>query len=440
MILTAGLITTPVYCNKILLIVKVGSDDDCLFQDTPTGSVVPSTWSVEPAQMATGASLGLGDGNYAAIKFYTLDANAYEIDYPLQLTLTGRVGAGPGGRFPVVVQEHSGAASTAMAARRGTVGVVSDTAPFYLANFVATAVGRPILPTTDFANGATVILSWDSNGDRYALWRKMETAPFWTGSETTCSFTGPTNDTPYFLVATSNDPDVTGPLYDTITITIANPDLASRTARISTKLWSQSVTQLDGGATITGGDVTVSGGTLHAKAGAIIDPAPDSRLALSVNGGANIGGLWGATVNGGATINPAPGSSHALSVNGGAAVNGDLSAAGPVSLFGKAGVIDPKPGVAYPAATDGFLMGFVNNPGDLGLNSLGYLFLENSDGVVASCTGGNMTARYADQESNNGSAMLPVRRGATYNVSIFVPDGFQCPPITIWWMPLGASL
>ncbi|MET1110069.1 MAG: hypothetical protein ABWX67_00935 [Allosphingosinicella sp.] len=230
--LAAGLITTPVYCDKILVIVKVGSDPDCLFDEVPTGSVVPSTWSVEPAQIATGTSLGLDDGDYATIKFYTVDPGACEIDYPLTLTLTGMVGNGPGRVFPIHIQENSGTTATGLSKHAGAVGVESGTAPFYLANFVATANGAPLLPCTEFTNGAAVRLSWESNGDRYALWRKGETAPFWTGVETTCSFAGPATDTTYFLIATSPDPDVTGPLYDTLTLTITNPDLTPKSVEI----------------------------------------------------------------------------------------------------------------------------------------------------------------------------------------------------------------
>ncbi|MET1110067.1 MAG: hypothetical protein ABWX67_00925 [Allosphingosinicella sp.] len=299
--LTAGLITTPVYCDTILITVKVGSDPDCLFQDTPTGSVVPASWSAEPAQMATGASLGLDDGEYATIKFYTDDPGACEIDYPFALTVAGTVGNGPGGVFPIHIQENSGATGTGLSKHAGTVGVESGTAPFYLANFVATAAGSPLLPCTEFTNGAPVTLSWESNGGRYALWRKGETAPFWTGVETTFCFTGPATDTTYFLIATSPDPDVTGPLYGALTLTISNPDLTPRSVTVAGKLRVKGATTLSGGASVASG-LTVSSG--------------------------------GASITGDTTITGAATATALTVTSGGAAITGNASASGTLTVGG----------------------------------------------------------------------------------------------------------
>ena len=120
--------------------------------------------------------------------------------------------------------------------------------------FAATGTD-PRVPCTEFANGAPIKLSWESNGTSFKITMKDGTEVY-AGSETHCTLeNGVASDTTFFLVAsvTGNPGQHEDPagseafhLYDTLTVTIFNPHLTPRTV----------VTRGD---FATGGTLTVQG-------------------------------------------------------------------------------------------------------------------------------------------------------------------------------------
>jgi hypothetical protein len=233
--LSVSPIVAPVYCNAVVLSVRIGTQDGCVFATPPAASVSLADWTHDPVVVGPGSAIGLGAGTFASYAFTTDNPAAYLINYPLSFHLEGLMAPIPGD-FSIPITERAGRSSdpSSFSTNQGSAPVSTIDPSFYVENFVATADGAPTVPRSQFANGATIVFSWESNGSSFALYRKDETTPFWTGTATTWTLkTGPSTDTTFILQASSTtgdladagNPNATRILYRSLTLTIANPDL-----------------------------------------------------------------------------------------------------------------------------------------------------------------------------------------------------------------------
>jgi hypothetical protein len=303
---------------------------------------------------------------------------------------------------------------------------------------------------SEFGNGADILFEWESNGTFFQVYEKNNPVPIYAGTQTTFTLTGGVaTDTTFILVAMMTFNPATGKpqsgfapiyLYETLTITITNPDLTPKSSNIS------------GNASV-GGTLGVSGNTslANANVSGTLGVSGQSNLgnaqvggALGVSGTSNlanaiVGGTLSASGNStlsGTAIN------GALGVSGAATLNGGLYATNsPIGMLTGAQSVSPA---TYSANTDGFVVGVV--AGASNVNQLCYTFIYggNSDGVSVRSLGGNVAAFDTDwtkwSGNNQNSFMFPVRKGTSWWVSVWNPSTNQTnAPTTFYWIPMGRN-
>ena len=137
--------------------------------------------------------------------------------------------------------------------------------------------------------------------------------------------------------------------------------------------------------------------------------------------------------------------SGALSVAAMATFNGGISGnGGTVSIFGSPQIITP--GLYSAAPTDGFILGTVDSGSILTLPCIYYIY-GSTEGFTASALGGNVgyfgltpNGPIAGQAGNVGNFLLPVRKGATWNVGVTQLQTNQTnAPYSFYWISLGAG-
>jgi hypothetical protein len=358
--LSVAPIVAPVYCDTVILSVKIGTDDGCLFATPPAASVSSADWTHDPVKIVQGADIGLGDGTYASYTFSTDNPGVYLINYPLSFSLEGLMAPIPGD-FSIAITEQAGTTSdpSSFTTNQGSAPISTSNPDFYLSNFIASVVGTPTVPCTQFANGASIVFSWESNGSSFSLYRKNETTPFWSGTATTTTLTaGPSTDTTFILQATSTTsarsregaPEATQLLYDALTITISNPDLTPNSVQATANV--------------------AVGGTLNVTSN------------VTVGGTVNV-----ATIAATGT-NPIQINGSGLAVNGSASVTTDFTATGQGSFGGNVtvgGTLNVE--TLYNADPNNYLAvrGF-------GLGVYGSMGISDSLGVMGNCTFAGVTA------------------------------------------------
>jgi len=451
---------SPVYCNQIVIAVPVGSDAPSLFAQTPAGSVNTATWTVT-TQILKGSSLfgGLAaDQDYASFTYNCPTAADFLISYNLVFGVFGPVNTTTGD-VQIAIQETSGTSSdpATFTAKVGYIPLHKQYPQFYLHNLVATSPSAPTVPCTDFPLGAPIVLDWESNGTYFQVFQKDQPAPIYSGTATTCTISGgASRDTSFILAASvTGSPGQDTPqggyqpiyLYDSVSVTIANPALAPSTVGVSGSLSVGGASTL--AATTTGALTAASASVTGAVHGGSLSTGGNLTATGSVNlGGTNAAGL---TVSGGSTLNGATvngaltgtgwASLNSLTVSGGLSVR-----TAPVSLLGQGVLLAQGTSVAQQwvlARTDGFAIAQVLTPGDNGKSSFayGYLYTAGTWFQVQGGTVGSFGAGWQDVMNNNPNVMsIPIQNGTYWSYAAGNAGGNQLDsPIQIWWFPMGAA-
>jgi hypothetical protein len=406
--------TPAAFGNQIVIAVPVGAGG--IFQQPPTVEVNTGKWVISSQDIVKGKVLGLvADQDFATFIFDCQNQADFSITYNFVISLSGLVTATPGA-LDLAIQETSGTTDdpSQFGTNSGTFTLEVVSPVFYLKNLVATATGAPTVPRTELAAGVDINLQWESNGTWFQVYKKGETAPFWSGSQTTTKLTGGVStDTTFFVIAAmTGDPsqDQTAGfntifLFENITVTISNPVLTPTSIA-------------------TSGDVTVGGN-------------------LSVQGTAGITGLTtlgSLTTTGAATLASAV-VSGPLNVTGGATIGGGLTGTGSAVAM-LTGAVAVQPGT-FMAATDGFALGVVAWPPNVEDASVGIVG-GGTDSIVVYATGGNLgifgSQRTYGEASNGNMFILPVRQGASWWVNAQQGSGNEAAaPTAFYWFPLGSN-
>jgi hypothetical protein len=314
---------TTAYCSQIVIAVQVGNDAGSLFAQTPAAGVNTGKWTSSAVKMVPGKALGSTGGTWAQFIFTCQQSTDYDISYPLVFSFAGQVNT-VAGDCSIAVAEASVTSGTPPGTpdNQGTFTVTLAQPQFYLVNFVTTATGSPTVPCTQFNNGDTINLFWESNGAWFEVYKKGDSTPFYSGAQSTCSLPGIATDTTFFLIASSAAPAAGfTPVqrYAGLTVTVTNPDLTPKTVRSSGNVSVGSALTVTGTATVTGNlavggpggaapnsTLTVSGATTL-MSNLVVGVAGASSATTTLNGNLTIGvpGQFAATlfVTGATTIN-----------------------------------------------------------------------------------------------------------------------------------------
>ena len=314
--LSVAAASTAAYCNKIQIAVPIGDEASDLSAATPANSVNTAKWSMTLAEIIDGSDIGLQAGkSYARYTFQTRAPADNKIDYDFVIGLVADVNRATG-TFDYLIQETSGSTNdpASFTPKKAVFELDKTTPQFYLNNFVATTTAAPTVPATEFANSAPIRLAWESNGTFFEIFEKNTAAPVYSGSASTFTLAGGAKtDTTYILVAsvTTGSAGSGGGgyepifLYESLTITISNPDLTPSSVAVS-------------------GNQTV-GGTLGVTGKSSLQDTAISTLAVS--GNETIAGTLGVT--GKTTLHDTAMAS--ATVSGNQTVGGTLHASGAVT-------------------------------------------------------------------------------------------------------------
>jgi hypothetical protein len=435
--------------------VPVGTDPNNLFAPSPTPSASCNTakWAISSMVMKSGRDLGLdNDIQYSVFTFDCRAQSDFLINYNLVFGVQGQM-TEITSDCTIQIQENSGTTNDPNSfTKKQTSYTLTAYAPqFYLQNFVATAPTAPTVPATQFANGADIQFSWESNGSYFQLYQKNVATPIYSGMQTTFKLSGGVaTDTTFFLVAMmSGNPSGDSPsngyqpiyLYDALTITITNPDLTPRSAVISGNAGVSGAFGVAGPTTL--GNTSV-GGTLGVTGQATLGNANVGGT-LGVSGQTNLGN---AVVGGTLTANgqsslKSTSVAGTLGVSSLASFSGGLTAlSNPISMITGAQVVGPG---TYTAPTDGFVVGYVMRPSDVGKLCATWIYGSTS-GINVGALGGNVgmfkpsNSWQKVQAINPQSFTFPVRKGATWSVSVQnSSDNEINAPTVFYWIPFGTA-
>jgi Chaperone of endosialidase len=309
--------TTAVYCNQIVLAVPVGVDAGSLYTETPGSSVNTNNWSLT-AQLRPASQLGLpGDENYATFIYDCQIAQDFLINYNLVFGVLGFVQSTPGDVM-LAIQEQSGTTSdpSTFTLKSAQIPLQKSVPQFYMKNFVATVPSSPTVPTAEFQVGSPINFEWESNGTYFQLFAKGSTQPVYAGTATNFQLpAAPATETTYFLVGSvTGDPGQDTPqggyepiyLYDALTVTISNPELAPTSIVVGQTLNVTGATTLSATSTgpLTSASANISG-ALQAGGLAVTGTTSlgdvTSSGTMTVPGQSNLGSL---TVTGQTRLGP----------------------------------------------------------------------------------------------------------------------------------------
>lgn len=310
--------------------------------------------------------------------------------------------------------------------------------PFYLQSFIANTVGGK-QPVSEFANGAPIQLSWDSNGTAFTVYAAGDADPVYSGPSTSCVIeAGRTDTTTFILSATVTGGGQSGTpapgfetvtLYDALTVTISNPDETPRSVGAGT-LTVDGATTLKGDTALT---TAVIAGTLGVNGATRLDGGL-SASALTVNG---VSSLQGVSANA-ATIN------GSLQVTGSAQL-ANLTASA-LSVQSSVAMLNPKgigPG-SYTPSSDGLIAGTAAWPSDPSAKSMTFVWGRGAGGFTAWGVGGNYVSYLNGSGSytmcnNAGSFVLPVARGVGFAMGVMNVGGGVEAPTSFLWVPFGLN-
>ena len=449
--------TQPVYCDTVLVAVPVGPEANILFvaSPPPTAYCNTSKWAITTVEIKSGRELGLdNDLQYASFTFQPRAQNDYLINYNLVFGVQGPMTQIIADCM-IKIYENSGTTNNPndFTLKETSFKVSASTPQFYLQNFATTAPASPTVPATEFANGADIQFSWESNGTFFEIYQKSVAKPIYSGTQTNFKLRGGVaTNTSFFLVAMmSGNHGGDQPfgnyqpifLYDALTITISNPDLTPRSAIIS-------------GDAHVGGTFGVTGQTNLGKTivGGTLTATTEQTNLGNVNVGSKLD-VTGQTTLGKTTVDSTldvtgqtnlknTGINGTLDVTQLATLNGGLTAvAGAVSMLKGAEKVSPG---GYVAKTDGIVVGYIGAPIDPYKFSLAGIRGWTSEGIDVAAQGGNIGAFQPGNDwrkwaiNNPQSFTFPVRKGATWNVAVSNYSGNEVnSPASFWWLPLGSA-
>jgi len=268
-----------IYCNEVILWIPIGEEGDAFSEKAPVASVNSTKWviesSIEKKRSPVNDTLEI---NCAVYTFSTRDKADNLINYNLVLGITGFANDSAG-QFVVTVKENSGTDPDLdkFTLKTAKFPLSKNTPEFYLKNFIATTLATPLLPCSEFANGADIRLSWESNGTWFKIFRKNDAKEIWEGPET--NFTvlkgTPSNTTFILSACVIGKPDKDGVknfqpiyLYDALAVTISNPDLTPRTIATSGNVVVNGALEVTGATklhntSVEGSYVVVGKSTMH---------------------------------------------------------------------------------------------------------------------------------------------------------------------------------
>lgn len=301
-----------VYCNHIVIRVPVGLEPTDFTYEAPESSWSTGAWTGGAATIGP----GVRDSMLATYVFTPVspDPDDWAIDGNLVFGFDGNVNDAAGG-FELIIQETSGTQSGSLKPSEALFPLAKATPEFYLQNLVAVAPGT-LVPASEFAAGAAILVEWESNGTWFELYAKGVPAPIYAGTETSFQLpSGYATDTTLILVAAmtgnpSDDqpsPDYT-PIYryDSLTLTVSNPALrpasVSCSGEIDAASLSATAARVD---SLTASDtstdmLTVDGtagiSTVSARQLSVSGPTTLSG-AVMAQGVAELGQVVAATVN-----------------------------------------------------------------------------------------------------------------------------------------------
>jgi hypothetical protein len=310
--------------------------------------------------------------------------------------------------------------------------------PFVLQNFVATVPGTTA-PVTEFAAGADIALSWQSNGTAFTLYAAKDATPLYSGTDT--SFVvrgGRTSATTFVLVASvSGGPDSGAPypgfetisLVDALTVTISNPTLTPAAVTAGTLAVTGATTLQE----VTTAAATV-GGTLNVNGAATLSGGASMTNGLTVSGST--------TLSGGASMDSA---SVAAQLSAGSASLGAATASS-LSVSNWVAMMNPK-GIgqgSYTPGTDGLVVGTVGYPSDAGKKCAAVAYGWTAATGYLYATGGN-DVMWTNGDSSwmwivGNSFVLPVTMGNAFQIGVMQVGGADvAAPTSFAWVPFGTS-
>ncbi|MBC7910626.1 MAG: hypothetical protein H7Y30_09005 [Pyrinomonadaceae bacterium] len=444
---------SPVYCNQVLIAVPIGTAANELFAafPAPTAAVNTGKWAITSMVVKHGRELGLDtDVDYATFTFQCRDQSDFLINYNLVFGLQGRVSLLTGDS-EIMIGEQSGTSSdpNTFTLKRTSYTVTAYTPQFYLQNFVATVPTAPTVPASEFANGANIRLSWESNGTFFQIYEKNNPMPIYSGSQTVYTMAGGVaTDTTFVLVAMMTGNPATGSaqggfapiyLYEEVTVTISNPDLKPKSSTIAGNAHVGGTFGVTGKTTLSNaslsGTLGVSGQTNlgNANVGGTLGVSGQTNLTNAIVGGT-------LTASGSSTLSN-------TAVNGTLGVSGAASFSG--GLFGTnspVGIMTAAQGVnpgSFVAHTDGLVIGAVSWPANPDLYCMCWI-IGNTNGIVVAATGGNHGAFANDwtkwRASNGNTFMFPVSKGNRWSLGVAqAPSNEIAAPTSFYWVPLGTA-
>jgi hypothetical protein len=442
----------PVYCNQVLIAVPIGSDVNELFaaSPTPTAAVNTGKWAITSSLRKTGRDLGLdNDIDYATFTFECKNQSDFLINYNLVFGVQGQVSLLTGDST-ILIQEQSGTTSdpNTFTQKNCSYNVTAYTPRFYLQNFVASVPTAPTVPSSEFANGADIRLSWESNGTFFQIYEKNNTTPIYSGSQSAYTVTGGVaTDTTFVLVAmVSGNP--TGQsaggfapiyLYEEVTVTISNPDLTPKSSTISGNASVGGTLGVTGNTTLSNANLTgtlgVSGqaNLSNASVGGTLGVSGQTNLANAIVGGT-------LTASGSSTLSNTV-VNGTLGVNAAANFSGGLYGTGsPIGIMTGAQAVNPG---SFTANTDGLVIGVVSWPSSSSPYCMCWI-TGSTSGIWIVATGGNHGAFANDwtkwRASNGNSFVMPVSKGNGWSVGVQQSGNNEAAaPTSFYWVPLGTA-
>lgn len=414
----------PVYCDKIVLAVPIGTGPHDLTATVP--SVTPNTtwWVVSSSEKRRGREIGLrAETTYAVFSIDCVSSTHYQIAYQLILAVTIPMANLSTDTFDIGVVETSGTTSdrTQFQQRLGTFTLERAAAELYLDNFVAVSasVDSGTEPIGEFASNTAIRFEWEGNATSYALYAAARATPFWTGADTSYELVaGITTDTTFTVVATGTDADPAATAMATLPLTVSDAALAAAAVTVGTDLTATGLAQCQGVAA---------------------NNTPPSATALTVTGTTTLAGQ--------ATMAATTLVSGQLTANGtttiGNADAASLSVLSALAAFG-APVPVPIPG-RYTATSDGLVLCVTSWPSDTTSQCLGYVGGNTVTGITPALdiamAGGNSLAwtdgnRTIYVRGYGSTMVLPVAQGQFCGFST-EQTASTAAPMTCFWIPFG---
>lgn len=447
----------PAYSDQIMVAVPIGPAAGDLSEKTPGVSVNTAKWGMVSLEIKKASELGIVEASdtFAVYTFQCRDPRDYRIDYPLVFGLKVEVNAIPGD-FAYLVREHSGTTSDSaqFTWKDCSFTLTKATPHFYLSNLMATQPESPTVPTTEFGNGKSIRLSWESNGTYFQLFRKNEPKPIYAGMATTYTVAdGVKADTTFVLVASmagDGGGDRAGGyepiyLYDALTVTVADPDLTPKTVTVADALRANGSLHVKELAALNDllvdGTFKASGQSVLGKVSVVEGLAADR---LHVNGDSalvNVAVTGNLQATGKTTFGEAVATGQ-FRVKSTAEFQGGVTATGgPVAITGNVQGVGSG---TYTAHTDGFAIGVVVTPSPVDKHCVTWI-AGASGGLTMRATGGTLGSfgrnwKTFYSSSNNQSFVLPVRKGASWTVWLtHASDNEVNAPVSFYWIPLGTA-